>query len=91
MAYVGRVRVPTEWTSLESLLDTSFDSSKEYSIQAGANSNVRLCNSTSLPQDEFDGENIKDLMQAIYKPDAGTLYVRTAVSAPSFVVVSELG
>ena len=91
MAYIGKVRVPEEWTSLETLLGTTFTSGKSYSIQALANSNVRLCNSTSLPTDNFDGENIKDLMQAIFEPDAGTLYVKSSIPSPCFVVVSELG
>ena len=91
MAYIGKAKVPAEWTSLETLLETTFTSGKSYSLQVLAGSNVRFCNSTTLPSDPFDGENLKDLMQAIYSPDAGTLYVRNSLASASFVVVSELG
>ena len=90
MAYIGRASVPAEWTSLETLLSTTFTSGKNYSMQVLQGSNVRFCNSTALPTDNFAGENLKDLMSAVYSPDTGTLYVRNASSAPSFVVVSEL-
>lgn len=90
MAYLSKVSVPQQWTPLATLLGTSFSEGSTYSIQALENSSVRLCNSTSLPTDDCDGENIKNLMQAIYEPDSGTLYVKTAGTIPAFVVVSQL-
>ena len=91
MPYINKVNVPSNWTSLESLLNTTFESGKTYSIQVYDNSNVRLCNSTSLPTDANAGEQIKNLTQAIYSPDSGTLYLKNGATMPAFVAVSELG
>lgn len=91
MPYIKKVSVPAEWTSLESLLDTIFASGTTYSIQVHEGSAVRLCNSTSLPTDNAAGECIKNLTQALYSPDAGTLYVKRDNTLPAFVSVSELG
>ena len=91
MPYIKKVQVPSAWTSLETLLGTTLDTGKTYSIQVFDNSNVRLCNSTSVPEHPEDGENIKNLTQAIYKKDAGTLYVKCGASIPAFIAVSEIG
>jgi hypothetical protein len=50
-----------------------------------------LCNSTSAPTDEYAGEQIKNLTQAIYSPDSGTLYIKKGATTPAFVSVSEIG
>lgn len=91
MSYIKKVSVPLNWTSLASLLDTSFASGKTYSIQAHEGSSVRFCNATTLPTDANAGECIKNLTQALYSPDAGTLYVKRDNSLPAFVSVSDLG
>lgn len=91
MPYIKKVSVPANWTALETLLGTTFESGKTCSIQVFDNSNVRLCNATSLPTHPEDGENIKNLTQAIYKPDAGTLYVKRGSTIPAFIAVSEIG
>lgn len=91
MAYIAKVNVPAGWTELATLTGSAFSSGKKYSIQAYDGSNVRLCNSTSLPTDDFAGENIKNLMQVIYSPDAGTLYVKRGSANAAFVSVSEIG
>lgn len=91
MAYIAKVNVPAEWTELATLTGQAFASGKTYSIQAYDGSNVRLCNATALPTDAFAGENIKNLMQVIYSPDAGTMYIKRGSAAPAFVAVSEIG
>lgn len=91
MAYIAKVKVPDEWTELATLTGVAFGSGKKYSIQAYDGSNVRLCNSTSAPTDAFAGENIKDLTQAIYSPDTGTLYIKRGGAGPATVAVSEIG
>lgn len=91
MAYIKKVQVPFAWTSLATLLDTSFESGHLYSIQALEGSSVRLCNATSEPTGASDGECIKNLMPAYYSTDEGTLYIRRDNSVPAFVVVSDLG
>lgn len=91
MAYIKKVNVPLTWTALSTLLDTSFVSGNTYSIQVHEGSAVRLCNATATPTDASAGECIKNLTQALYSPDAGTLYIKRDNSLPAFISVSDLG
>ena len=89
--YIKKVSVPSEWTSLATLLNASFESGKTYSIQAHEGSSFRLCNASAVPTDANAGECIKNLTQAIFSPDSGTLYVKKDNTLPAFVSVSDLG
>ena len=91
MPYIAKVSVSSQWTPLETLLNVTFASGSTYSIQAFDSSCVRLCNSTTVPTDPEDGECIKNLMQAIYSPDSGTLYVKKGATIPATVAVSKIG
>ena len=100
MAYIGKVKIPSEWTSLESLIKAqvsgqssfAFSTSSTYSLQAdGADkAEVRLCNATSAPTDEMAGEHIDRDQFGKYEPASGaTLYVKQN-GALVYLSVSEI-
>jgi len=97
--YIGKVQVPADWSSLESLIKAqvdgqssfAFTSGKTYSLQTEEGT-LRTCDASSTPSLDVDGEYIVEKQQGIYEPDAGTLYVRSNTkNGVCLVSVSELG
>lgn len=84
MAYIGKVKVPNTWTSLQSLIQDqidgqssfAFESGKTYSIQVDGPGRIDLCDSETLPTDNSVGEHLNGKQFGVYSPDAGVLYVR---------------
>lgn len=98
MAYIGKVKVPAEWSSLESLIQAQidgqssfvFNSSKTYSLQTEEGT-LRLCNASATPTLDVDGEHIDEKQFGVFKPDSGTLYARSNTkSGVCLVSVSEV-
>ena len=98
MAYIGKVAVPAQWSELESLIKAQIDgqssfafaSGKTYSLQT-EDGVLRVCNSTSAPTLDADGEHLDDNQFGLYKLDSGTFYVRSKTkNGVCLVSVSEV-
>lgn len=84
MAYIGKVKLTTEWEKLEDLIKAqvtgqsafAFDTSKEYAIQTDTPRGpyifgAYLCNSATEPGSADDGEHMEQEQFGIYKPESG--------------------
>lgn len=101
MAYIGKVKVSKDWTSIESLVQEqvegqssfAFDSSKTYQLQAESDTGCRLVEMASTPDDRKDGNCIIGTQCAYYKKDTGNLYVRSVANtdASCLLKISTVG
>ena len=98
MAYIGKIKVPAEWTSVESLIQAqidgqssfSFDSDSTYSIQPEEGT-LRLCNASAKPTLDVDGEHLDQTQFGLFKPDTATLYARSNTkNGVCLVAISEV-
>ena len=84
MAYIGKVKVSKEWTTLVSLIQSqvegqsafSFDADTTYQLQGETDSGVRLVEMSSTPDDRREGNRIVGTQVAFYVKDTPDLYVR---------------
>lgn len=100
MAYIGKVKVPNEWTSVEDLIQAqvsgqssfAFTSGSKYSLQVdgGDNSEVRICNAASTPSGEVDGEHLSRDQFGVYEPESGVSLYAKQNGAPVYLSVSEI-
>jgi len=89
MAYIGKVKVSTEWTTVEDLVQAqvegqstfAFDGDTTYQLQAESDSGCRFVEASSTPEDPKDGNCIIGTQCAFYKKDTGDLYVRSVAKA----------
>lgn len=95
MAYIGKVKLTTEWEKLEDLIKAqvagqsafAFDTSKEYSVQAETPRGpyimgAYLCNTASEPSNLDDGEHLEQEQMCVYQPESGQyLWVRSRGTA----------
>ena len=90
--YIGKVLLTNEWAKLEDLIKAqvsgqsafSFDSDKKYQLQGECFFEgtkevllaVRLCETSTTPSDNIDGDRIVGTQCADYIPSTGSVYVR---------------
>lgn len=96
MAYIGKIKLTSTWTSVESAIISQIDNAftfgeATYQLQSEGPVGARLANASAAPDDADDGERIANTQVAFYTPDTGTLYARTEEGVDTvWLKISEL-
>lgn len=91
MAYVGKVKITSEWQKLEDLIQAqvdgqssfSFDTSKKYAVMSDSKTQSTMfgayvCHSATEPEEDDAGEYLTDTLFGVYEPASGVdLWVKT--------------
>ena len=101
--YIGKVKLSSQWQKVEDLIKAqvsgqssfAFVAGKTYQLQSEGNLGVRLCDASTIPQDDRDGEVIEGMKTAQYNKDEGSLYAKVVFSGKLteevLLKVSDLG